>query len=154
MNKIVHELTICCSRDCSWTVVQELLMNWRTTFHRGEEMLITGIFSFPRNVFISVKGRLNSLSHLICHLQNAFSFDMSKTLICCTGLTLYHTISTFNNHETKVFWKHCEKKEKMLVTSIFSFLHNVFYPSQVKFYFFSHIYFIRGKCFELDQPRN
>ena len=31
---------------------------------------------------------------------------------------------------------------KMLVTSIFSFLHNVFHPSMKKFWFFSHPYFI------------
>ena len=33
-------------------------------------------------------------------------------------------------------------KEKMLVTSIFSLSHNVFYSSQAKFQFFIHIYFV------------
>ena len=36
----------------------------------------------------------------------------------------------------------------MLVTSIFSFSHNVFYPTQNKFQFFSHIYFVVCKCFQ------
>ena len=42
----------------------------------------------------------------------------------------------------------------MLVISIFSFFHNVFYPStlfypsQNKFLFFSHIYFVICKCFQ------
>ena len=36
----------------------------------------------------------------------------------------------------------------MLVTSIFSFFHNVFYPSKIKFQFFSHIYFVVCKCFQ------
>ena len=44
----------------------------------------------------------------------------------------------FTNLKNKGFWKRCEKK-KMLVTSIFSFSHNVFYPYQIKFKFFSHI---------------
>ena len=35
----------------------------------------------------------------------------------------------------------------MLVTSIFSFSHNVFYPSQNKFQFFSHIEFVVCKSF-------
>ena len=35
--------------------------------------------------------------------------------------TLYHTIPTFNEPKNEAFWKHCRKKEKMLVTSIFSF---------------------------------
>ena len=39
----------------------------------------------------------------------------------------YHW-EAFNNPEKDAFSKHCGKKEKMLVTSIFSFYHNVFYP--------------------------
>ena len=35
------------------------------------------------------------------------------------------------------------EKEKMLVTSIFSFSHNVFYPSIDSFLFFTNIYFVR-----------
>ena len=53
-------------------------------------------------------------------------------------LTPYHTIPTFNNPEKnkkrkkKNFRKHCGKG-KMLVTSVFSFSHNVFCPSRSKF---------------------
>ena len=43
-------------------------------------------------------------------------------------LTLYHTFITFNDQGKEDFWKHCGKWRKMLVTSIFSFSHNVFYP--------------------------
>ena len=35
----------------------------------------------------------------------------------------------------KTFWK----KEKMLVTSIFAFFHNIFNPSQNKFQFFESL---------------
>ena len=44
----------------------------------------------------------------------------------------------------KTLWK----KEKMLVSSIFSFLHNVFYSSQHKLQFLSQNYFVVCKCFE------
>ena len=36
----------------------------------------------------------------------------------------------------------------MLVTRIFSFSHEVLYPSQNKFQFFRHIYFVVCKCFQ------
>ena len=41
----------------------------------------------------------------------------------------------------------------MLVTSIFSFSHNVFYPFQNEFHFFSHIFFVVCKSFNLDQSK-
>jgi hypothetical protein len=34
------------------------------------------------------------------------------------------------------------EKQKMLVTSIFSFSHSVFYPSYNKLQFFSHVYYV------------
>ena len=44
----------------------------------------------------------------------------------------------------KILWE----KEKMLVTSIFSFSHDVFYPSKNNFQFWSHIYFVTCKSFQ------
>ena len=48
------------------------------------------------------------------------------------GLTLYHSIQSFNNpekeHLLKTFWK----KEKMLESSIFSFFQNVFFSDKEK----------------------
>ena len=38
----------------------------------------------------------------------------------------YHKIYTFNDSHKKDLGKHCGEKEKMLLTSIFSFSHNVF----------------------------
>ena len=55
--------------------------------------------------------------------------------------------------EWEGFWK-IVRKEKMLVTSIFSFSHNVFYPSRNKFWFFIQIYFVVYKCFQLGQDQN
>ena len=39
-------------------------------------------------------------------------------------------------------------KGKMVVNCIFSFAHNVFYLSQDKFKFLSHIYFVVCICFQ------
>ena len=46
----------------------------------------------------------------------------------------------------------CEK-EKMLVTSTFSFSRNVFYPSQMKFQFFGHIFLSSANALNLDQSK-
>ena len=46
-------------------------------------------------------------------------------------------------------FKRLWKREKILVTSIFSFSHNVFYPSQNKFQLFSRIYFVVCNNFNL-----
>ena len=51
------------------------------------------------------------------------------------SLTHSHTNLTFNDLEKDAFQKTLWKEEKMLVTSIFSFSHNVFNPFQNKFHF-------------------
>ena len=69
--------------------------------------------------------------------------------------TLYHTNRTFNNLEKEALMKTLWEKEKILVTSIFSFSHNVFYPSQHKYQFFTNIYLCRlQNAFNLDQSEN
>ena len=50
-------------------------------------------------------------------------------------LTLYHTILTFNDPEKSCLLKTLWEKVKMLETSIFTFSHNVFYPSHEEFLF-------------------
>ena len=50
----------------------------------------------------------------------------------------------------KTLWE----KEKMLVTSIFSFSHNVFYPSTDEFKPLSHIWIVVCKCFQFGQVQN
>ena len=59
------------------------------------------------------------------------------------GLILYHTILTFNDpYSARCLLKTLWEMEKMLVTSFFSFSHNVFYLSRNKFKFFSRNYFV------------
>ena len=67
---------------------------------------------------------------------------------------LYHTIPTFNDLEKQNLLKTLWEKEKMLVTSFFSFSHNVFYPFQNKFHFFGHTYFVVCKCFQFLPVQN
>ena len=54
-------------------------------------------------------------------------------------LILYYIIMTFETLEKKIPLKTLRKKEKMLVTSIFSFSHNVFYIMKDKFKVLSKI---------------
>ena len=73
----------------------------------------------------------------------------SQGVITNSLLTLHDTVSLFNDlgkkvQKKKTLWE----KEKMLVTSIFSFSHNVFSLSKIKFQIFSHIYFVVCKCFQ------
>ena len=63
---------------------------------------------------------------------------------------LLDRVNSLTTLKEEGFWKHFWEKEKMLVTSIFSFSQNVFYTSQNKFQFLSHIYmyFVICKHFE------
>ena len=67
-------------------------------------------------------------------------------------LTHYHIMTTFGALEEilsllKTLWE----KKKMLVTSIFFFSHNVFYPMKDNFKILSYIQFVACKCFQLGQ---
>ena len=84
---------------------------------------------------------------------NALNLDQSINLSSGKGLkyfsfrkmsnvkALYHTMSTFDGPEKDRLLKTLWEKEKMLVTSIFFFSHNVFYASQDKFQLLRNIYF-------------
>ena len=45
-----------------------------------------------------------------------------------SGTSFTTQIQIFNNHEVETFWKHCGKKRKFWLTSIFSISRNVFKP--------------------------
>ena len=63
------------------------------------------------------------------------------------------TILTLNDPEEEDFRKTLWEKEKMLVTSIFSFSHNVFYPIRYRNHCFSNLKFVVCKCFEFGPVR-
>ena len=75
-----------------------------------------------------------ALNKIKAFADQKFNFDFAKMII-----------SVFD----KV--KNIVGKEKMLVTSIFSFSRNVFYPFQKEFLFLSYTYFVVCKCFQFGQ---
>ena len=64
-------------------------------------------------------------------------------------LTHYHTMPHFNALKIYRCGKHCEKK--LLVTSNFSFSHNVFYPTEHLFSILNALKMWSAICFNLDQ---
>ena len=61
-------------------------------------------------------------------LSSASYFCLEESKFCCLGrgLTHSHTMTPFDAPGKQAFWKHWEK-EKLLITSNFSFTHSVFY---------------------------
>ena len=65
----------------------------------------------------------------------SFKFSTWERTSLHHDLTHYHTMPHFDPLKIYIYGKHCEEKEKLLVTSNFSFSHNVFYPI---WHFFFH----------------
>ena len=82
-------------------------------------------------------------------MSSAISFNLDQSKILSSGNGLINPLpytADFKQTWERSFLKTLWEKEKMLVTSNFPFSNNVFYPSQKKFHFFSHIYFVVCKC--------
>ena len=62
-------------------------------------------------------------------------------------LNRYTTISKFDTFEEKASQKNNGKSEKMLVTIIYSFSHNVFYLLKDNFFILNAIQYVIYKCF-------
>ena len=99
-----------------------------------------------------------SLMHK-CSLILFYTFRSSiRSSVCQQNLNLWHlslyqtipTLSTLERGLLETLWE----KEKMLVSSIFSFSHNVFYPSQNIFQNFNHISIFVCKRFQFRQVYN
>ena len=94
-----------------------------------------------------------SYQHFLLFSRNVFKtfpgdYNVVRTRNCTVKGQPFTTQSRFfsNDHIKKTFGN-IVRKEKMLVTIIFSFSHNVFYPSYDNFQFFSQVYFVVCKCF-------
>ena len=90
----------------------------------------------------------------LCLLLINMSHSLTNTLYIDKSIsTHYHTIPTFDASEKEAFRKHCGKKKKMLVTSIFSFftmfstLHKTNFKFSVTFILSSAI------PFNFDKPK-
>ena len=68
-------------------------------------------------------------------------------------LTLYDIIPTFKDPCKRKPLKTLWEKEKMLVTSIFSFSHNVYYSFHNKIKFLSQIFLSSAHAFSLELSR-
>ena len=103
------------------------------TFWEKEKMLVTGI---------SKHFKFESHNYMLSS-ANAFILDWFKIVVFGKELNIRRSL-------LKTLWG----KEKMLVSSIFSFSHNVFNIFQNKFQIFIHIYFVVCKCFEFEPVKN
>ena len=65
-------------------------------------------------------------------------------------LTHSHTMTPFDTSGKEAFFKTGWEKEKMLVTSIFSFSHNIFYSITDRNYHLCYIYFVVYKCLQFE----
>ena len=94
---------------------------------------------------------LSLLSHIFSTVPRKIFFQCHWLLPHnITVNPLLHSFSFIrinNRHPSKTLWE----MKKLLVMSGFFFSHNVFYISQTKFQFLSHIYFANCKCFEFGQ---
>ena len=108
------------------------------TLREKEKLLITSNFSFSLSVFYQF-GELSAifikLEIVVCKLLSVW-----KSLKFGVGerVNSIQLVPILNVPEKRSLFKTWEK-ENMLVTSIFFFSQNVFYPIQNKFYLFSHI---------------
>ena len=100
----------------------------------------------------------NAFSSFSTMFSKIFFMGTVKTRECLMQdkcvLTFYPTIPTFIDSGKKSLFKTLWEKEKMLVISIFSFSHNVFYPSQKEFLCLSYICFVAADALNLDQSIN
>ena len=134
-------------------------------------LFITFDIDFPKGT-LTEEDRQGNFEALFCNSNSSriLSFSVFAAWICTERLTKRNTLKLsfweWYIFKSKIihlkslphnldFWgariksllKTLWEKEKMLVTSIFSFSHNVFYPFQNKFQFFSHVYFVVFQCF-------
>ena len=87
--------------------------------------------------------------------QGSLQFRRDKLKVCWFMLfnSLPHS-SDFQQPQERSLLKTSWEKEKMLVTSIFSFFYNVFYPIKDRNYHLSYIYFVVCKCFQFSYIQN
>ena len=122
-------------------------------------MLFTSIFSFTHIVFYPSQNKFQFFRHIFFSSANAFNLDQSKILLfgreSCSSATnsLPHNPNFYQPRERSIL-KTSWEKEKMLVTSIFSFSHNLFYPTKDRNRHFSNTAFVVCKCFQFGQSQN
>ena len=116
-------------------------------------MLFTSNFSFSHSVFYPF-GELSVIfSNSKLSSTTFFQFRKVENLSFGKVLTFYQTIPRFNDPVKGIFLKQCGKR-RMLVTSIFSFSHNVFHTFNERNQHFSNIRFVVCKYFRFGLGQN
>ena len=124
------------------------------TLEKGEIARDEQFLPFPNSVFYPLKNFLPCSSNSKLLSANSFRLEESKNLLFGKRLTLHHTITTFNDPDREALLKTLWEKEKMLVTSISSFSHNVLQPSKKQTSNFqSHFVLSSAHAFNLDQSK-
>ena len=92
----------------------------------------------------------------IFQLSSAASLNLgwSQNGVSGNGLTHYHTMRHFDALKIYSCGKHCDKRTKLLVTSNFSFSHNVFYSRCCLFFILNALKMSSAVFFfNLDQSK-
>ena len=106
-------------------------------------MLVTSISSFFHNVFYPSQNKFHIFIHVYFVVCTCFQFGPAFSPFPTMFSTLHKTNFTFS------FMFILSSAHVSIWTSIFSFSHDVFYPSQNKFHIFIHVYFVVCTCFQL-----
>ena len=88
------------------------------------------------------------------HIHVQSDLALRSVVLPCISVKEPHPMS-FNHvpnnlNFEKILWKTLWVKEKMLVTRIFSFSHNVFYPIKEINFHYSNIEIVACKCFQFE----
>ena len=94
------------------------------------------------------KGRKQCVKMSNCWLQAFSPFPTMLSYLSMTEVIILVRLNLPLNDPRKNILKTMWEKEKMLVTSIFSFFLNAFLPINERNYHFSKIEFAVGKCFK------
>ena len=106
---------------------------------------------FPRKMlqinksikYLSCLGRLIRDTNKLWELNKMYHNTFQRHNCVSSFLTLSQTSPAFYVSAVQVFWKHSGEKEKLLITSNFSFPRSVFYPF---FTTFCHFHQIKNRC--------
>ena len=103
------------------------------------------------NALSSAQSKKLPLGKELTFLNGPLHMGQRNTRMLCRGFNSLPHNPDFKQPWVKRPLKTLWRKEKMLVTSIFSFSHNVFNPIKVQNHHFKHLNFVVCKCFQFGQ---
>ena len=120
-------------------------------------MLVTSNFSFSHTVFKRLMQQTRKNQNLFgkglrCHLQ-CFEHGQVQNFVLCYRVDPLSHYDTFWRVWKKNLFKTLREKEKMLVTSIFSFSHNVLYSIKTEIIIYNIFILSSAIAFNLDKVK-